>query len=82
MRSDLRSEGSRTVKSGTDEQERHKRLYKVDKRAQQRNVQIVTKFYIVDVAVIGGRKRLLPGEVSEVTSNYTEKSADFARRSV
>jgi hypothetical protein len=37
------SEGSRTAKSGTDEQKCHKRQVKADKRPQQRNVQSLPK---------------------------------------
>lgn len=38
------TEGSQTAKSGTDEQKRHKRQVKTDKRPQQRNVQRLPKF--------------------------------------
>ena len=37
------TEGSQTAKSGTDEQKRHKRQVKADKRPQQRNVQSLPK---------------------------------------
>ena len=37
------SEGSQTAKSGTDEQKRHRRQVKADKRPQQRNVQSLPK---------------------------------------
>ena len=37
------SEGSETAKSGTDEQKRHMRQVKADKRPQQRNVQSLPK---------------------------------------
>ena len=37
------TEGSETAKSGTDEQKRHKRQVKADKRPQQRNVQSLPK---------------------------------------
>ena len=47
--------------SGTDEQKRHTRQFKTDKRPQQRNVQRLPKLYIVDDAGIGGRKKRLPG---------------------
>ena len=62
------TEGSQTAKSGTDEQKRHKRQFKADKRTQQRNVQRIPKLYFVDDAGIGGRKKLLPGEVLAITS--------------
>jgi len=56
------TEGSQTAKSGTDEQERHMRLLDADKQAHHCNVHI-TKHFIVDASGIGGRKKLLPGEV-------------------
>src|SRR5690606_6231712 len=37
-KSNLTSEGSETIKSGSDEQEQHKRLSKVDKQAHHCNV--------------------------------------------
>ena len=37
------TEGSQTAKSGTDEQKRHMRQVKADKRPQQRNVQSLPK---------------------------------------
>jgi hypothetical protein len=58
-----RSEGSRTAKSGTDEQEGHKRLQNEDECAQQHNVQRLQKRFIVDATGIGGRNMLLPGEI-------------------
>ena len=57
------SKGSQTAKSGTDEQKRHMRLRNEDKQAHHCNVHI-NSYYIVDAAAIGGRKQLLPGEVS------------------
>ena len=62
------TEGSQTAKSGTDEQKRHTRQFKADKRPQQRNVQSLPKLYFVDDAGIGGRKKRLPGEVLTTTS--------------
>ena len=62
------TEGSRTAKTGTGEQKRYKRLYRLDKRAQQRNVQSIPKLYFVDDAGIGGRKKRLPAEVLTTTS--------------
>ena len=56
--------GSETTKSGTDEQERHTRLLSEDKQAHLCNVHF-TNHQVVDVAGIGGRKMLLPGEVLE-----------------
>jgi hypothetical protein len=59
-------EGSGTAKSGTDEQERHTRLLNEDKQAHHCNVH---KYHLeVDAAAIGGRKMLLPGEVSVTMS--------------
>ena len=60
------TEGSQTAKSGTDEQERHMRLLNEDKQAHHCNVHFANHF-IVDAAAIGGRKMLLPGEVSLTT---------------
>jgi len=56
------TEGSQTAKSGTDEQKRHMRLRGGDKQAHHCNVHF-TNHHAVDVAGIGGRKKLLPGEV-------------------
>ena len=56
------TEGSQTAKSGTDEQERHKRLCTVDKQAHHCNV-LNTRLYLVDAAGIGGRNMLLPGDI-------------------
>jgi hypothetical protein len=39
------TEGSKTAKVGTDEQEVHKRLQNEDKRPQQRNVQRIQKSF-------------------------------------
>jgi len=61
---DSSSEGSGTAKSGTDEQERHMRLCNEDKQTHHCNVHL-NNHYRVDAAGIGGRKMLLPGEVSE-----------------
>ena len=60
------TEGSETTKSGTDEQERHMRLFNEDKQSHHCNVHN-TNHFIVDAAGIGGRKMLLPGEVSVIT---------------
>ena len=60
--SDPYAEGSQTAKSGTDEQERHRRLLNEDKQAHHCNVHFINHL-IVDAAGIGGRKMLLPGEV-------------------
>jgi hypothetical protein len=66
------TEGSQTAKSGTDEQKRHMRQVKADKRPQQRNVQRLPKLYIVDDAGIGGRKKRLPGgrSVKKMSSGH------------
>ena len=64
-------EGSGTAKSGTDEQERHMRLLNEDKQAHHCNVH---KYHLeVDAAAIGGRKMLLPGEVSVTMSWYNRE---------
>ncbi len=64
-------EGSGTAKSGTDEQERHMRLLNEDKQAHHCNVH---KYHLeVDVAAIGGRKMLLPGEVSVSSGSYNRE---------
>ena len=60
------TEGSETTKSGSDEQKRHMRLLGEDKQAHHCNVPNLSHL-IVDVAGIGRRKKLLPGEVLEVT---------------
>ena len=57
------TEGSQTAKSGTDEQKRYMRLWVEDKQAHLCNVRN-SKSPIVDTAGIGGRKKLLPGEIS------------------
>ncbi len=63
------TEGSKTAKVGTDEQERHRRLWQKDEYAQQYDVRNrasdaqMSAFVIVDVAGIDGRKMLLPKEV-------------------
>ena len=57
------TEGSGTAKSGTDEQERHMRLIGEDKQAHLFNVLSFHYHRLVDAAGIGGRKKLLPGEV-------------------
>ena len=57
------TEGSETAKSGTDEQERHMRLMNEDKQAHLCNVLRFQNHPLVDAAGIGGRKKLLPGEV-------------------
>jgi hypothetical protein len=60
------TEGSETAKSGTDEQKRHMRLLNEDKQAMLCNVpSFFVNRSIVDVAGIGRRKKLLPGEVLE-----------------
>jgi hypothetical protein len=56
------TEGSGTTKAGTDEQELHMRLGDEDKQAHHCNVHF-TIHLLVDVAEIGGREMLLPGEV-------------------
>ena len=63
---EVSTEGSGTVKSGTDEQERHMRLLDGDKQAHLCNVHF-TNHPLVDAAGIGGRKKLLPGEISPST---------------
>jgi hypothetical protein len=60
------TEGSGTAKSGTDEQERHKRLFEKGKQTHHCNAHFAN-FQIVDVAGIGGKDMLLPGEVSVTT---------------
>ena len=65
------TEGSETIKVGTDEQKLNMRHNKSDKQAHHCNVQIPRNqesIYYVDSAVIDGRKILLPGEVSSTTS--------------
>jgi len=47
------TKGSETTKSGTDEQEVHKRHLKGDKRPQQRDVQRVPNLLDVDAPGIG-----------------------------
>ena len=59
------TEGSETAKSGTDEQERHMRLWNEDKQAHLCNVRSEKDRSIVDAAGIGGREKLLPGEILE-----------------
>jgi hypothetical protein len=56
------TKGSQTAKSGTDEQKRYMRLWVEDKQAHLCNVHF-TKSPIVDTAGIGGREKLLPGEI-------------------
>jgi hypothetical protein len=58
------NEGSGTAKSGTDEQKRYMRLRNEDKQAHHCNVQN-TNHSKVDTAGIGGRKKLLPGDILE-----------------
>jgi len=58
------AEGSETAKSGTDEQERYRRLWNGDKQPRPCKVHNANQF-IVDTAGIGGRKMLLPGEIQE-----------------
>jgi len=58
------SEGSETTKSGTDEQKLYKRLIiEAGKQAHHCNAQKVNMLELVDTAVIGGRKMLLPGDL-------------------
>ena len=63
---EVSAEGSGTANSGTDEQERHRRLDNLDKATRPANVQARkgTNDCQVDAAEIGGRKMLLPGEIS------------------
>jgi len=69
------TEGSRTAKSGTDEQERYTEAMKM--RISKHNIATSIFFhFIVDTAGIGKRKMLLPGEVSVTTCSITEKSAE------
>jgi len=56
------TEGSETAKSGTDEQKRYMRLLYEDKQPHLCNVHN-TGHILVDAAAIGGREKLLPGEV-------------------
>jgi hypothetical protein len=63
VRGDPCTEGSGTAKSGTDKQERHMRLMNEDKQAHLCNVLRFQNHLLVDAAGIGGRKKLLPGEV-------------------
>ena len=66
---EVSTEGSKTAKVSTDEQEVHKRLLKGDERTQQREVQSEQKnLLLVDVPGINRKKKLLPGEVLAVTS--------------
>ena len=58
------TEGSQTAKSGTDEQKRYMRHRNKDKQPHHCNVHIKSCFD-VDIAGIGGREKLLPGEVLE-----------------
>jgi len=58
------TEGSQTAKSGTDEQKRHRRHRNKDKQPHHCNVHIKS-YFDVDVAGIGGREKLLSGEVLE-----------------
>jgi hypothetical protein len=60
------TEGSETTKSGTDEQKRHRRLLGLDKQTHHCNVLNLSD-PLVDVAGIGRRNKLLPGEVSLCT---------------
>ena len=61
---EVSTEGSEPAKSGTDEQKRHKRHIYSGKQPTACEPQREEKDIDVDVAVIGGRKKLLPGEVS------------------
>jgi hypothetical protein len=67
VRSNPCSKGSRTAKSGTDEQEGHRRLLNEDKHAQQCKVQRIQNRFKVDATGIGGRNMLLPGEILLLT---------------
>ena len=62
------TKGSETAKSGTDEQERHKRHLIEDKQPQHCDVRSIPNRLDVDAAGTGGRKKLLPGEVLTITS--------------
>jgi hypothetical protein len=55
-------QGSQTAKSGTDEHKRYIRLLGEDKQAHLCNVHF-TNHPIVDTAGIGGREKLLQGEI-------------------
>jgi hypothetical protein len=61
------TEGSEPAKSGTDEQKRHKRQVYSGKQPYSCNAPNKENKQ-VDVAAIGRRKKLLPGEVSPDTS--------------
>ena len=67
--SDPSTEGSRTTKAGTDEQESDMRRDKPDEVAHHTDVPKAksSSVYHVDPAGIGVRKMLLPGEVSSTT---------------
>jgi hypothetical protein len=69
---EVSTEGSRTTNSGTDEQELDMRLDKPDEQAHHCDVLKPEKesIYQVDSAGIGGRKMLLPGEVSPARKNW------------
>jgi hypothetical protein len=58
------TEGSETAKACTDEQKVHRRLIDGDKCPQQHEVRRIQNRFSVDVPGIGGRKKVLPGEVS------------------
>ena len=66
VRGDPCTEGSGTAKSGTDVQKRHMRVIGEDKQAHLCNVLSFQYHRLVDAAGIGGRKKLLPGEVLQV----------------
>ena len=57
------TEGSQTAKSGTDEQERDMRHSYSGKQPHHCKALRLPKGNYVDHAGIGGRKKLLPGEI-------------------
>jgi hypothetical protein len=73
------TEGSQPAKPGTDEQESHMRLDKLDKQAHHCNVRKPARecAYQVDAAAIGGRKMLLPGEVPPLGGKSAEAIVGF-----
>jgi hypothetical protein len=62
---EVSTEGSETAKSGTDEQKRNMRHICSGEQALHCNAQRIQKNNCVDSAVIGRRKKFLPGEVLE-----------------
>jgi hypothetical protein len=74
------TEGSETAKTGTDEQEVHKRLHEPDEQAHHCKVQSIPIVHEVDVTGISRRNMRLPGEILILTQVGKEVSRGHSNR--